>query len=97
MFRARHIGGPLDGDGNDVALAAPVTPSTLIYAPCAGSTVTKAGYVIVGFDGNPATYGPGAVRYVIDRDLSDLRQHDTYPEMEEGVAVYVIEGATDGA
>lgn len=89
MFRAEHIGGPLDGE--QVSLTAPRVPELLYYAsaPPGMSAITSSGHILVGYDTLDA-YWPGVSEYQLDRASSDLRPHPEYEGMELGTAVYVL-------
>lgn len=94
MFRATHIGGPLDGPGNDVNLAAPRVPTVLRYAPGPPNVgkITAVGYIVVGVDEEPQPPWPDQVTYALARERSSLEPHPTYPdEMEVGTAVYIYQ------
>lgn len=88
------------GKANDVAMSAPRTPERMSYAPCPlVQAPFPCGYMAVDYDGVAGTAEnpwPGQVNYVLDRDASDLRPHREYPDMEEGVAVYVLENSHPG-
>ena len=94
MIHVTHERGPLDGGGNDVSLAAPRTPLRLFYAKApAGvpnAAITTSGHMLVGYDQPPERDWPGQVEYTLDRERSELRQHRTYDDMEEGTAVFVF-------
>jgi hypothetical protein len=94
MFRATHVSGPLAGEENDTSIVAPVTPDAIWYAPAPQgvTAITPNGYIMVGWSQEPEVPWPGQVKYVLDRERSDLRPHHEYGHdgMEEGTAIYVL-------
>lgn len=91
MFRATHIGGPMDGPANDVHMAADAVPEAIFYAKCPVPTAPfPNGYMGVGYGEamRPDVPWPGQVEYALDREASGLEPHEQYPKMETGVAVY---------
>ena len=84
----------MTGPENDVSIAATSVPDVLYYAPAPrdAPNLTPAGYLLVGYNQPPELPWDGQVRYALDREASDLRPHPEYEGMEEGQAVYVLEG-----
>lgn len=91
MIKVEHEGGPLDRCS--LSIATKVTPTRLHYAlaPPGVAPVTPSGHLLVAADDTPMMMSglPGEVEYALDRERSALREHDHYPEMEQGTALYV--------
>lgn len=85
MFRAVHIFGPLQP--YVLTMGAPKTPKRLWYGPAPWDSDR---YLLISHDEPPTSHWPGTVEYALDRERSELTPHPTYPEMEEGTAVYVL-------
>lgn len=88
MFDATFIFGPLSGV--TMQMGAPKIPERLFFAP-APEVVTSTGYLLVGYDEERMVEDvPGRVEYVLHRGRSMLEPHHLYPDMEQGVAVYLL-------
>jgi hypothetical protein len=93
MLRVTHIFGPMAE--TDVSMATPRTPERIFYAPAPTGVPAPFpnGYMQVGWNEiAPHEAWPGQVEYVLDRERSNLRPHQEYEDMEEGLAVYVLAG-----